>query len=106
MFPGFWWIPWGRSEEWETSEQTVVREVAEETGLHFIPTKLFQTAIIEHSGQERKTYRYLGEFSGKLDIQEEEADGYAWFTYDEVQELQLAFDHMDTIRLLHENNFL
>lgn len=101
MFPGRWAIPGGRSDEGEIPESTAIREMREELGIEFTPEKLFQTAMIEHSWEVRTSYRYLWSFTGKIFLQEEEADGYAWLAYDEIDDFDLAFDHREVVELLH-----
>jgi hypothetical protein len=41
-FPGYWGMPGGRYEQDETPEETVMREVKEETALEFTPTELLK----------------------------------------------------------------
>ncbi len=106
MFPGYWTLPGGRSEGDETSRETVTREVREEMDLDFVPTELFHTSSVEYLGENLKTHRFLGSYSGNITLQEDECDGYAWFAYSEALALPLAFDYRELIELLFEKNFL
>lgn len=106
-FPWFWIIPWWRWEKNETAEEIAIREVKEESGLNFIPTKLFQSSIIEHSSWNYvKTNRFLGTFSWKIDVQKEEVDWYAWYNYNEAMNLDLAFDYKKVIEKLYNEKYL
>lgn len=106
IFPGYWTLPSGKGENDETSRETVIREVREETGLDFTPTELFHHSSVEYLGEKLKTHRFLGSYSGDIVLQEEECDGYAWFVYSEVLGLPLAFDYRVLIELLFEKDFL
>ena len=105
-FPWFWTLPSWRWEENETAEEIAIREVKEEIGLDFIPTQLFHTSIMAHTVEQVKTNRFLGTYSWSIDIQEEEVDWYAWYTYEEAIKLELAFDYRDMIEKLHNENYL
>ena len=74
--------------------------------MKFIPTELFQSSLIEHSGEKREAKRFLGTYSGNLHLHEDECDGYGWFVYSETLALPLAFDYRDVIELLFERDFL
>jgi ADP-ribose pyrophosphatase YjhB (NUDIX family) len=101
-YAGFWGCPGGRAEKGESAEENVIREVKEECNLDFVPTKIFKTGI----WQDRKFYRFLGNWSGEIKIQEEEVMAYNWFSYSESIKLDLSFDYKDVIELLYKNNFL
>lgn len=105
-FPHYWTFPWWRADDWESPEQTVVREVKEEVGLDFVPTKLFQHWIIKHDSWNIQTNRFLWTFSWKIQIQESEADWYAWFSYEETKNLKLAFDYREVLEKLHEEDII
>jgi len=96
IYPGFWACPGGRAESGETAEQNVIREVKEEVNLNFIPTEILTTA----TWQNRFLYRFLGTWSGKIKLQEEEVTDFGWFTYDEAKKLKLAFDYATVIALV------
>jgi len=97
-------IPWGRWEENETYKETAIREVKEEVGLDFIPTELFWESIMW--GGQRNCQRFLGSRSWTINLQLEEADGYARYTYDEAIKLELAFDFKDLIEKLKQEELI
>ena len=101
-YPGFWGCPGGRAESGETAEQNVIREVKEECNLDFFPTKIIKTGI----WQDRNYYRFLGNWSGEIKIQELEVTDFNWFTYNQTQKLELSFDYREVIELLRKNNLL
>jgi ADP-ribose pyrophosphatase YjhB (NUDIX family) len=101
-FPKYWGCPGGRAEKGETAEENVIREVKEECNLDFIPTKIIKTGI----WQDRKYYRFLGNWSGEISIQEEEVIDYNWFTFDEARQLNLSFDYREVIEILNKRKLL
>lgn len=101
-FAGYWGCPGGRAELGETAEENVIREVKEECNLDFTPTKIIKTGI----WQERKFYRFLGNWSGNIRIQEEEVVDFNWFTYGETLQLDLSFDYRDVIEILNKSKML
>ena len=101
-FAGYWGWPGGRAELGETAEENVIREVKEECNLDFTPTKIIKTGI----WQERKFYRFLGNWSGNIRIQEEEVVDFNWFTYSEALQLDLSFDYRDVIEILNKSKML
>ena len=102
MYAGYWGCPGGRAEKGETAEQNVIREVKEECNLNFAPTKIIKTGI----WQERNYYRFLGNWSGEIKIQEEEVSDYNWFSFEQANKLQLSFDYQEIIDILHKKNLL
>ena len=101
-YPEYWGCPGGRAEIGETPEQNVIREVKEECNLDFVPTKIIKTGIWE----DKKYYRFLGNWSGEIKIQELEVLDYNWFSYKEASKLKLSFDYREIIELLYNNHQL
>ncbi|MDD3722157.1 MAG: NUDIX domain-containing protein [Lutibacter sp.] len=101
-YPEYWGCPGGRAEIGETAEQNVIREVKEECNLDFTPTEIFKTGI----WQDRKYYRFLGNWSGEIKIQELEVLDYNWFTFNEASKLKLSFDYKEIIQLLKKRQLL
>jgi ADP-ribose pyrophosphatase YjhB (NUDIX family) len=101
-YPGFWGCPGGRAEKGETAEQNVIREVKEECNLDFSPTKIIKTGI----WQNRKYYRFLGNWNGEIKIQEQEVSDFNWFNYNQAIKLNLSFDYKEILQLLYTKNYL
>lgn len=101
-YPEFWGCPGGRAEKGETAEQNVIREVKEECNLDFTPTSVFKTGI----WKDRNYYRFLGNWSGNIQIQHLEVLDYNWFSYHEAIKLKLSFDYKEIVQLLYKNNLL
>lgn len=101
-FPNTWAAPGGRGHEGEIPEQIVVRELKEEVNLDFKPTKLFATGKYK----DRDLFRFLGEWSGDIKIQEEELTEWNWFSYEEAINLELAFDYREVIEKLHKEGLI
>ncbi len=101
-YPEYWGCPGGRAEIGETAEQNVIREVKEECNLDFTPSEIIKTGI----WQDRKYYRFLGNWSGEIKIQELEVLDYNWFTFNEASKLKLSFDYKEIIQLLKKRQLL
>jgi 8-oxo-dGTP diphosphatase len=101
-FIGYWALPGGRVDPGETVEQTVVREVKEETGL--------DVAIVRKIGEYHEQgvqggaeYDYypacflVNVVGGEIRKQESEIEEAKLFSLDEVPE-ELAFEHAQMIK--------
>ena len=105
--PGWWEVSGGAAMAGEESEEAVLREIKEETGLDasgFEGGYLFSYKR-ENPGQGDNyfvdIYRFVGDFSEKdLKLQEAETDGYMFATAQEIKELgnQGIFLHYDSIK--------
>lgn len=98
-YPEYWGCPGGRAEPNETAEQNVIREVKEECGLSFTPTQIIKIG----TWNQKKYYRFLGNWCGTIKIQEKEVMDYGWFTYHQAKKLKLSFDYEEIIDSLHQN---
>lgn len=96
FFPEHWAFPGGRAESGESPGETVIREVKEETNLDFIPSQIFMKGRYH----DRQMFRFTGEWSGNIELQEEELTDYGWFTCNEALKLKLAFDYENVIGTL------
>lgn len=101
-FPNHWGLPGGKADSGESPEHTVIREVKEEVGLDFTPTKLFATGRYK----ERKLFRFLGEWDGEIKKCEDEIADFGWFSYADAVKLKLGFDYRDVIEKLHKEGFI
>jgi 8-oxo-dGTP diphosphatase len=101
-FIGYWALPGGRVDPGETVEQTVVREVKEETGLDVaIVRKIgeYHEQGVE-SGAEYDYYPacfLVNVVGGEIRKQESEIEEAKLFSLDEVP-AELAFEHAQMIK--------
>lgn len=82
-----WGFPKGHIEPGETKEETAIREVFEETGLHIdiVPGFVKNSEYVIQGKIEKSVSIFLGkttDFSYK--IQEEEIEECGWYTYEEA----------------------
>ncbi len=101
-FVGYWALPGGRAEPGEAVEQTVVREVKEETGLDVeIVCKVGE--YHEQGIQAGMEYNYypacflVKRVGGEIRNQESEIAEIKLFSLDELPEV-LAFEHAQMIK--------
>ena len=104
-FKGYWALPGGRVDPGETVEQTIVREVKEETGL--------DVAVVhkigdyhEQGAQDGTEYDYypacflVKVVGGEIKKQESEIEEIKLFSLDKVP-ATLAFEHAQMIKDFH-----
>ncbi len=94
-----WGFPKGHVEKGETPEQTAVREVLEETGIHIriIPDFSYKSEYTIQGKVEKSVVIFLaGTKDVQTIIQREEIDDYIWLVYDRAVEM-LRFDNDKTI---------
>lgn len=106
MFPWFWTLPSWKQEGDEKAEEVAIREVKEEVGLDFVPTELFHSSVLSYNDTYIKTFRYIWTYSWVIRLQEEEAQWYGWYTFEDALKLELAFDYKDLIKKLHIQHYL
>jgi 8-oxo-dGTP diphosphatase len=101
-FKGYWALPGGRVDPGETVEQTIVREVKEETGLDVtIVRKIGE--YHEQGVQDGEEYDYypacflVKKLSGEVRKQESEIEEIKLFSLNQVPET-LAFEHAQMIK--------
>lgn len=87
---GNWYIPKGHVEGSESEEETAIREVREETGIHIKIVPGFRNVInyMPADNISKDVVFFIGKYvSGTEKIQEEELLELKWCTYDEAVEL-------------------
>ncbi|MBT0159717.1 NUDIX hydrolase [Candidatus Bathyarchaeota archaeon A05DMB-2] len=100
-FVGYWALPGGRVDIGETVEQTIVREVKEETGLDVAVVKKIGE-YHEQGVQGGMEYDYypacflVKTLSGKIKRQKSEIEDIKLFRLSEVPEL--AFEHSQMVK--------
>lgn len=91
----FWSFPKGHMEPGETEEQTALRELREETGLHaaLVPgIRAVSEYDMQHIGRRKQVVLFLGEVEGRMILQESEALDYKWVKASLLKE----YLHQDT----------
>lgn len=105
--PGWWEVSGGAALAGETSQEAVIREIKEETGLDVSDWQggyLFQYKrenLEEGDNYIVHIYKYVADFDEKdIKLQPEETDGYKLATLDEIKELneQGIFLHYNSIK--------
>ena len=99
LFPNAWSFPGGKLEEWESLDETVVREVKEETWLNLVSFEKY--SYIGHTSQNTRSinHLYIGKAKWIL-IPETEAKRYS---YDEIKWIEIAFHQIEIIEKLHDD---
>ena len=96
MCPRFkvWRVPGGRAEHGERLEETLIREMAEETGVVFKNPKFVGWGQDQqfHVAEQRETSRLRMFFhvrlDGELKIDHDEAEDHKWVTLDELKAIE------------------
>ncbi len=91
-----WGFPKGHVERGETNEQTAIREVLEETGIHIeiLPSFAYKAEYTIHGNIEKSVTIYLAKTDDtQTIIQREEIEDYIWLDYDRaIETLKFAND--------------
>jgi 8-oxo-dGTP diphosphatase len=99
-YKDFWCVPGGKMEYGERFEQTCIREVFEETGLHVKIKELIW--VYSDPKRDPRSHWVSTAFlcsvtGGKLKLTRETKD-IRWFSPAEVRKMKLAFDHKKMIK--------
>jgi 8-oxo-dGTP pyrophosphatase MutT (NUDIX family) len=109
--PGHWEVSGGAVQAGETSNDAVLREVREETGLDVSDWDGGYVFSYKRENPDEgdnyfvDIYRFVSDFSEKdIKLQKEETDGYMLATADEIRELgeNGIFLHYDSIKRIFE----
>lgn len=81
-----WSFPKGHADAGETEEQTALRELQEETGLSaaLLPGARVELSYNMSAITQKQVVLFLGEASGKLNLQESEVKQYRWAKREEL----------------------
>ena len=95
-----WGFPKGHVEKGETNEQTAIREVLEETGIHIkiLPSFASKSDYTIQGKVEKTVLIYLAKTNDtQTIIQKEEIEDYVWLSFDKA---------MDTLRFVNDRSIL
>jgi len=107
VFPGLWGLPGGTLDKPGTAMvELVSKRVSDLTGFEYSPERKlwFYETLTEK--MHVITCVYIGEFSGDLDINLDEVSEYDWFSYDDIEDLDLAFSYWEVIEDLHQEDMV
>lgn len=86
---GFWSLPKGHMEPFETEEAAALRELREETGLSAVLEPGFREMVTYpmSGGRRKQVVLFVGEVSGSVALQKSEAVKHRWVTPEEAKQL-------------------
>jgi 8-oxo-dGTP diphosphatase len=97
-FRGYWCLPGGHIDQYESARKAVIREVKEETGLDFDARFLcYFDEIIPNRNIHAVVIVFVGPGKGELRAAKGEVSELGWFSLDEVRSLPLAFTHNELL---------
>jgi 8-oxo-dGTP diphosphatase len=98
-FHGFWALPGGILEQGEMVENTLVREMMEELGVKVKPLEILGVYSATDRDPREHTIStvFICDFSGELRAGDDAAN-YGLFTFQEIEKLEIAFDHRKIIQ--------
>lgn len=101
-FPDFWELPGGKREIFENSQNALVREVKEETGLDVEPVR--PLSVFEFKVEKTKEFRdftqitFLCKLIGKSGVElSGEHQNYAWIKNDEIDRYSPMSDEIKNV---------
>jgi len=83
-------------EEGETKEETLAREVMEETGCEIKWFKQFREFEYQMDDTLVKATYYFGEVEGEIILSEEHSE-FDWFSFEEIKSLDIAFNQKEVL---------
>lgn len=101
-FQGTWICPGGKGFKNESAEMTVTRELFEEIGVQFKVKAIYEKQVTP----QKTFYKFLGGYSGLIEINISEIMEFGWFDYKEAKRLSFGFDFENLIERLHRDHLL
>ena len=102
LFPGYWSFPGGKLEEGETLEDCVIREVEEETGLSFKPEEKYNFTEYVFENTHNISHLYVGSYTGDMLVE----SSVGWFSYAELERIEIAFNYKEVIDYFRHKGIL
>jgi ADP-ribose pyrophosphatase YjhB (NUDIX family) len=101
-YKGLFCLPGGHIEPNETAEAAVIREVKEETGLDVIALEFagYRDEIVPEKNIHNIVLLFVCETTGEIKVDPNEVSDFYWEGLDKAEELELAFDHKELIKMI------
>ncbi|MDA3855503.1 MAG: NUDIX hydrolase [Candidatus Woesearchaeota archaeon] len=99
-FGGYWCIPGGETENFETFEEALKREIKEETNSEIIEKQYLKSFYYEYKENLHVRAIYFhGKIQGEIKLDEESSD-FKWFTFEEIldDKFELAFNQKEVLK--------
>lgn len=90
---GRWSLFGGKVDRNESPSQAIIREIREETGWRFAP----QPYLVQEN-DEWRTHFFTGTVAGKLTLRLAEHSEAGYFSLEQIDKVEMAFDHVKVIR--------
>lgn len=106
--PGKFAMPGGYMELNETASQAIIREVKEETGYQVNQTRLFHVIDDPHRAgdpHQNLSLAFIVEVGEKVGEHDHEVDQVVWMDLKKLDDLEIGFDHKQTIDLYLHNPY-
>jgi 8-oxo-dGTP diphosphatase len=98
-FKGYWCLPGGHIERYESVTDAIIREVKEETLLDFTGVFFdFFEEVFPAKNIHNIALVFVGKATGHLPDRTEEVNEFRWVTQSDAEIMNLAFRHNDVIR--------
>ena len=94
---GEWTLPGGKQEPGETLEETVVRELREETGLRVRVLRKLEIYVLERDGHAYDIHEFLCTAEDAPNTPGDDASDARWFRLDELRGLGVRPDAIAVI---------
>ena len=95
LFPNHWSLPGGQGEQGEDMVTAIQREVKEEINCTFVPEAYINVLHYESNEQHIISLIIKGSIIGTPMPDNKEVSDIKWCTYDELQQLPLAFNYKE-----------
>jgi len=101
-FKGLFCLPGGHIEEYETAEDAIKREVREETGLEVVALEFagYRDEIVPEKNIHNVVMLFVCETTGEIKVDPNEVSDFYWESLDKAEELDLAFDHKELVKMI------
>jgi 8-oxo-dGTP diphosphatase len=101
-FKDMWCLPGGHINKNEQAADAIIREVKEETGLDVLDLDPigWRDEIVPNEDIHNVVLLYACKVDGEITPQDGEVSDWNWYPLGQAEQMKLAFDHQELIKLL------